>query len=142
MHLGLINGPFVPHNLISAQGSPVPLPKFQMAPRLKILIPSGSMKGTQIYYLFLSKSPSKQIPSRFPVGPLWRQMPDYREFLHIAVPQRPNEKSIPPCSPKACGMGCKYIIHRINSLQTVQFCNFMAVLLNHSTYGFQPSSSV
>ena len=31
MHLGLIDGPFVPHNLISAQESPVPLPKFWMA---------------------------------------------------------------------------------------------------------------
>jgi len=35
MHLGLIDGPFVTHNLISAQESPVPLPKFQMAPGLK-----------------------------------------------------------------------------------------------------------
>ena len=48
MHLGLIDGPFVPHNLISAQKSPVPLPKFQMAPRLKTLKSSGSKKGTQI----------------------------------------------------------------------------------------------
>jgi len=56
MHLGLIVGPFVPHNLISAQESPVPLPKFQMAPRLKILMSSGSKKGTQIYYLSLKKS--------------------------------------------------------------------------------------
>jgi hypothetical protein len=37
MHLGLIDGTFVPHNLMSTQESPVPLPKFQMAPRLKIL---------------------------------------------------------------------------------------------------------
>ena len=66
MHLGLIDRPFVPHNLISAQESPVPLPKFQMAPRLKILMSSGSKKGTQIYSPFLSKSPGKQIPSRFP----------------------------------------------------------------------------
>ena len=35
MRLGLIDGPFVPHNLKSAQESPVPLPKFQMAPSLK-----------------------------------------------------------------------------------------------------------
>jgi hypothetical protein len=26
MHLGLIDGPFVPHNVISAEGGPVPLP--------------------------------------------------------------------------------------------------------------------
>jgi len=35
MHLGLTDGIFLPHNLISAQESPVPLPKFQMAPDLK-----------------------------------------------------------------------------------------------------------
>ena len=68
MHLGLIDGHFVPHNLLSAQENPVPLPKFQMAPRLKILMSSGSKKGTQIYYPFLSKSPGKRIPSRFPNG--------------------------------------------------------------------------
>jgi hypothetical protein len=68
MHLGLIDGPFVPHNLISAQDSPVPLPKFQMVPRLKILMSSVSKKGTQIYYPFLSKSPGKRIRSRFPNG--------------------------------------------------------------------------
>jgi len=42
MHLGNINGPFVPHNPISAQGTPVPLLKFQMTPRLKLLMSSGS----------------------------------------------------------------------------------------------------
>jgi len=66
MHLGLLDGPFVPHNVISAPDSPVPLPKFQMAPRLHDLMSSGSKKGTQIHYPFLSKSPSKRIPSRFP----------------------------------------------------------------------------
>ena len=65
MYLGLIDRPFVPHNLISAEGSPVPLPKFQMVPRFKILMSCESKKGTQIYHPFLSKSPGKQIPSRF-----------------------------------------------------------------------------
>jgi hypothetical protein len=56
MYLGLIDGRFVPHNLISAQ----------MAPRLKILMSSGSKKKeTKVYYPFLSKSPGKRIPSRF-----------------------------------------------------------------------------
>jgi hypothetical protein len=60
MHLGLIDGPIVPHNLISAQESPVLLSKFQMAPRLKMLMSFGSKKGTQIYvyYPFLSKVPA------------------------------------------------------------------------------------
>ena len=35
MHLGFIDGPFVPHNLITTQEGPVPLLKFQLAPRLK-----------------------------------------------------------------------------------------------------------
>jgi len=58
----------VPHNQTSSQESPVPLPKFQMAPRLKILMSSGSNKGTQIYYRFLSKIPGKWTPSKFPNG--------------------------------------------------------------------------
>ena len=40
MHLDLTDGPFVLHNLISAQECPVPVPKFQMTPILKILMPS------------------------------------------------------------------------------------------------------
>jgi len=71
MHLGLIDGPLVPHNLISTQESPVPLLKFQMAPRHKILMASGSKKGTQIYFSFLSKSQQMnplQVPQQGPYG--------------------------------------------------------------------------
>jgi len=68
MHLDLIDRPFVTHNLISAQKSPLPLPKFQMVPRLKILMSSGSKKGTRIDYLFFSKSRGKRTPSKFPSG--------------------------------------------------------------------------
>jgi hypothetical protein len=97
MHLGLIDRPFVPHNLISAQEIPVPLPKFQMAPRLKILISSGSI-------LFYPKSPSKQIPSRFPIGALmerdtWLQGIFTYLLIYLFI-SRPYEKSILPCSPK------------------------------------------
>ena len=56
----------MPHNLISAQESPLPLPKFQMAPRPKNSVSSGSKKGTRIYSPFFSESPGKRIPSRFP----------------------------------------------------------------------------
>ena len=71
MHLGLIDGPFVPHNPISNQESPVPLLKFQMAPRLKILMSSGSKQGTQIYFFFSKKSrqrTSSRFPNRAPMG--------------------------------------------------------------------------
>jgi len=80
MHLGLIDGPFVPHNLISTQDSPVPLLKFQMAPRLKILMASRSKKGNQIYFYFLSKVQAYEPPPGSPTGPLWRERPVYRAF--------------------------------------------------------------
>jgi len=84
MHLGLIDGPFVPHNLISAQESPVPLPKFQMAPRLKILMSSTSKEGTQMYYPFLSKAPASESSPGYPMWPLWRKMPITRTSLNIS----------------------------------------------------------
>jgi len=70
MYLGLTVGPFVPHNPISTQESPAPLLQFQMAPRLKILMASGSKKGTQMYFSFLSKVPAKEPPAASPTGPL------------------------------------------------------------------------
>jgi len=45
------------------------LSKFQMAPRLKILMSSESKKGTHIYYPFLSKVPASKTPPGSPVGP-------------------------------------------------------------------------
>jgi len=70
MHLGLIDGTFVPHNLI-AQENPVPLPKFQMAPRLKILMSSGSKKEPRYTILFSEKSQQAnplQVPQWGPYG--------------------------------------------------------------------------
>jgi len=93
MHLGLIDGPFVPHNLISTQESPVPLLKFQMAPRLKILMACGSKKGTQICFSFHSKVPSNEPLPGSPTGTLWKERPVYRAFcislknLIFRVPQ-------------------------------------------------------
>jgi len=61
MHLGLKNGPFVPHNLISVQESPVPLLKFHMAPRLRFLMSSGSKKKEPRYtYLSAAKASHSQ----------------------------------------------------------------------------------
>jgi len=93
MHLGLIDGPFVPHNLISTQESPVPLPKIQMAPRLKILMASRPKKRTQIRFSFLSKVPANELPPGSPRGTLWRERPVHRAFcislknLIFRVPQ-------------------------------------------------------
>ena len=71
MHLGLIDRPFVPHNLISIQESPVPLLNFQMAPRLKILIASGSKKEPRYTLLVSQKSQQTnplQVPQQGPYG--------------------------------------------------------------------------
>jgi hypothetical protein len=94
MHLGLIDGPFVPRNLISAQESPVPLQKFQMALRLKILISSGSKKETQMYFFFFSqKVPVNEPPSGSPTGSLWREITGYRAVLHISqIPHKNSSK--------------------------------------------------
>jgi hypothetical protein len=68
MHLGFIDRPLLPLKLVSAQESPVPLTKFEMVPRLKILVSYGSKKGTQIHYPFLSRKSQQENP--FPV-PHW-----------------------------------------------------------------------
>jgi hypothetical protein len=49
MHLGLKNGSFVPHYVTSVQGRLIPLLKFQMVPRLKLLMSSGSKKKEPRY---------------------------------------------------------------------------------------------
>jgi hypothetical protein len=64
-HLGLLDRTFVPHNLISAQEGPVHLPKFQMAPRLKILISSGYKEGTQIYMACPNESGTDKFMQKF-----------------------------------------------------------------------------
>jgi len=67
MHLGLIDRPFVPHNLVSTQESPVPLLKFQMAPRLKILIAFSSKKEPR-YTLLVSQKSRQMNPLQCPYG--------------------------------------------------------------------------
>jgi hypothetical protein len=57
MHLGLTGRPFVPHNLISAQESPVPLTKFQNVPRLKILMSSRYKKEPRYSILVFQEVP-------------------------------------------------------------------------------------
>jgi len=49
-----------------------------MAPRLKILMSTGSKKGTQIYFSFLSNVPANEHPPGTATGPLWREIPVYR----------------------------------------------------------------
>jgi len=104
MHLGLRDGPFVLHNLISAQKSPVPLPKFQMAPRIKISMSSESKKGTQIYCASLKKSRQTnplQIPQRGPYGEKYPLTGHFYISLNISLfifPSGHPVREPPPCS--------------------------------------------
>ena len=82
MRLGLMDGPFVPHSLISTQESPVPLPKFQMAPRLK------NLNGLRIQernpdILFLSQK-SRQTALQVPQqGPYEERGPFAGHFAYL-----------------------------------------------------------
>jgi hypothetical protein len=49
-----------------------------MAPRLKILMASGSKKEPRYTFSFLSKIPANEPPLGSLTGPLWREMPVYR----------------------------------------------------------------
>jgi len=77
---------------------------------------SGSKKGNQIYFSFLSKVPVNEPPSGSPAGPLWRGRPVYRAFflslnkLIFRVPQyrnppprfsswNPSQRDAPPLEP-------------------------------------------
>jgi len=87
MHLGLIEGPFVSHNLISAQGSTDLLLKFQMAPKLKILMSCGSKKVIQIYFSFSLKKSRQINPTSFPNGaPLKRDTHLQDPFAYLSNP--------------------------------------------------------
>ena len=74
----------MPHNLIAAQESPVHLPKFQMTPRLNILIPLGPRKEPRYTILFPQTVLACESPAGSPLGPLWREIPTYRAFLHLS----------------------------------------------------------
>jgi hypothetical protein len=102
MHLGFIAGPFVAHNLISIQDSPVPLTKFQIAPRLKILMASGSKKGTQIYFSYLSKVPTNKPPPgsllQFPQNGAPMERDAHLQSLFYVFIRVPSKGVLPPGS--------------------------------------------
>jgi len=97
MHLGLINGSFVPHTLISTQENPVLSLKFQMVPRLKNLNGLWLQERNPDIFFFSLESPIKWTPSRFP-----NRAPMVREaclqgILHIS--QKPHLSGSPVKEP-------------------------------------------
>jgi len=80
MHLGLNRRALcAPYRIMGA-----------VAPRLKILMTSGSKKGTQIYYVILSKVPANkplQVAQRGPYGER------YSPTGHLHISKGPNKNS-------------------------------------------------
>ena len=50
-----LDGSFVPHNLMPNHGSPVPVLKFQIVPRLRLLTPFGSKKKEPNMHVWVSR---------------------------------------------------------------------------------------
>jgi hypothetical protein len=85
MHLGSINWPFMPHNLIPAQCSPVPLSSSRWLPDLSFNVLWVQEKGTQIRIYFFSQKFQQTNPLHFrQQGALWRELPIYKVVLHIS----------------------------------------------------------
>jgi hypothetical protein len=98
MHLGLIDRPFMSHNLILAQESLVPVPKFQMFPKLKILMSSVSKKGT------LKKSwqaNTLQVSQRGPYGDRYPLTGNFYISLGTYLYLKGPKRRVPSCSLKA-----------------------------------------
>jgi len=90
--LGLIDRPFVLHNLISTQESPVPLLNFQMAPQTNLNGLWVQERNPDILFFSL-RSPCKRTPSRFPNrDPMMRES-RLQGILHLS--QKPHLS----CSP-------------------------------------------
>ena len=98
----------MPHNLISAQENPVPLPTFQRAPRFKFLMSPGSKKGTQIYYPFHSKSYGKRIPFRFPIGERYLLIGHFYVSLNLSLFIFPSESPVREPPPSSQGAPSKF----------------------------------
>jgi len=107
-----------------------------MAPRLKILISSGSKKGTRIYYPFSHKVPASKSPPGYPLGPAGREISACRAFLLLSqyicycLSLRIPGKGAPSMFPNRLSHGQGYSISRATG-QAREFYSFI-----HSIHSF------
>jgi len=107
-----------------------------MAPRLKILISSGSKKGTRIYYPFSHKVPASKSPPGYPLGPAGREISACRAFLLLSqyicycLSLRIPGKGAPSMFPNRFSHGQGYSISRATG-QAREFYSFI-----HSFHSF------
>jgi len=102
MHLGLIDRPFVPHNLISTQESPVPPLHFHMAPKLKISVATGPKKEPRYTLLVSQKSRQTNSLQVSQQGPYGEGGPFTGHFAHLSKTPSlgfPSKGAFPPGPP-------------------------------------------
>jgi hypothetical protein len=75
MYLDFINGPFLPHNLIPAQGSPVPCLSSRWQPDLNFNVLWVPEKEPRYTYSFSLKIPVNEPSLGSPTGLLLRELP-------------------------------------------------------------------
>ena len=96
-----LDSPFVPHTLMPNHGSTVPLLKFQIAPRIRLLKYSGSKNKEPRYYC-LSKSPVKEgslhSSHQGPYGEI-RPLPEaYLTYPSVSPGKKPPSRFPSQCS--------------------------------------------
>jgi len=105
MHLGLIDGPLVPHNLISAQESPIPLPVFQMDPIQNLNIHWVQERNSDIIFFSLKKFRQTN-PLQVPQRKLYIERDTNLQFifyiyLYLKGPKKRASLHVPPKKSRA-----------------------------------------
>jgi hypothetical protein len=86
MHLGLIDGTFVPYNLTSTQESPVPLLRFQLAPRLNKKKGLRRQERAKDILLLFSQKYQQTNPLQVPQqGPYGERYPFRERFAYLSI---------------------------------------------------------
>ena len=96
-HLGLIDRPSVPHNLISDQESPFPLPKLQMAPDVNSYVPWVQESNPDILSFSLKKSQQAnplQVPQWGPYGEVCPYPEPFLTYLPGSPVKEPSALSL------------------------------------------------
>jgi len=108
MHLGLIDGPFESHNLISTQESLFLYQSSRWLLDLKSECPLGPRKEPRYTFSHFSKIPANEPSPGSPIGLLWNEIPIYRAFciflknlIKIPLNKKALRKKRPSMFPKS-----------------------------------------
>jgi len=119
MHVVLIDGSFVPHNLISAQERALSLyQSSRWPPDLKYHCPLGPRKEPRYIILFSQKILASESPPGSPTEPLWQEITACRAFyisLDISLYLKgPKERASPHVPQKRSPSGNRRPFQSLN----------------------------